>query len=142
MTAVEPLPGVGVEVVRVLVCGSRDWIDHVPVCGALDMFARLHVEPGYRMGVVEGQCPTGGADRIAAWWATHRGLAVHHPVLADFGRLGPAAGPIRNSRMLEFGPRVVFAFHPDLGSSRGTFDMVSKAQATGVPVLLYDGARL
>lgn len=51
---------------------------------------------------------------------------------ADWGSLGKAAGPIRNSLMLtEANPSLVIAFP----GGKGTADMISKARAAGVKVI-------
>lgn len=53
---------------------------------------------------------------------------------ADWANFGKAAGPLRNQRMLDEGkPDLVVAFTNDLASSRGTRDMVRRAQAAGIP---------
>jgi YspA, cpYpsA-related SLOG family len=40
-----------------------------------------------------------GADRLAVDWATSRGV-VPEWYIADWKRLGPGAGPVRNQRMM------------------------------------------
>ena len=60
------------------------------------------------------------------------------PVYADWHRLGSAAGPVRNRRMIdEYRPRLVVAFHDDLEASRGTANCVTQALSRGVPVLWW-----
>jgi hypothetical protein len=49
----------------------------------------------------------------------------------DWKRYGNAAGPIRNQRMLEWGPDLVVAF----AGGTGTAGMVALARAAGVPVI-------
>lgn len=54
---------------------------------------------------------------------------------ADWAAHGRSAGPLRNARMLaEFKPDVVIAFK----GSRGTQDMVSRAEAAGIRVVKVD----
>jgi hypothetical protein len=73
-----------------------------------------------------------GADQMAGSWARSRGVA-EAAFPADWGRDGRAAGPIRNQRMLDEGrPDLVVAFP----GGRGTADMVRRARAAGVAVVL------
>jgi hypothetical protein len=50
---------------------------------------------------------------------------------AEWKKYGPAAGPIRNQRMLDWGPDLVVAF----SGGKGTADMVRRARAAGVEVI-------
>jgi DNA-binding MurR/RpiR family transcriptional regulator len=55
---------------------------------------------------------------------------------ADWEAYGKAAGPIRNQRMLDEGkPDLVIAFS-DLPTTSGTYDMIKRAKAAGIPVYL------
>jgi hypothetical protein len=61
---------------------------------------------------------------------------------ADWNTHGRTAGPIRNSRMLAEGkPDLVLAFTHDLSKSIGTRDMVTKARAAGVRVVVLPEKR-
>ena len=56
---------------------------------------------------------------------------------ADWQRHGRAAGMRRNTRMLRQGrPERVIACTDDLTASHGTADMVRRAHAAGIPVLV------
>jgi hypothetical protein len=72
-----------------------------------------------------------GADTLAYEWAQARGIpAVVYK--ADWAKLGRAAGPIRNQRMLgEGNPNLVIAFP----GGRGTANMVRLAREAGVEVI-------
>jgi hypothetical protein len=111
---------------RVLVCGGRHFDDWMLLKDTLD-----GLEP--RAGVViHGAAP--GADVLAGRWAALRRVPVE-AFAADWGRLGPAAGPVRNARMLVEGrPDIVVAFP----GGRGTANMVEQARAASVPVVLVD----
>ncbi len=135
---------------RVLLTGSRDWIDGVTPnlmpkdrdeaseCGLitgtvqalLSRFAAGSV-------VIEGEAP--GLDSVAAAMAKRVGLSVlRYP--ADWKRYHAAAGPIRNAQMLDEGrPTLVYAFYRHR-ESRGTANMVKQACEAGLPVkeFLYD----
>lgn len=131
---------------RVLVTGDRNWTDHRYLVAVLD---QLHAEDPISV-LIEG-C-AGGADRMAGrhapgevpgttdpGWAWARDVpGLHFP--ADWDKYHRAAGPIRNSQQLKEGmPDLVVAFHHDLSQSKGTADMVRKARAAGVPVVVHTG---
>jgi hypothetical protein len=81
--------------------------------------------------VIEGEAR--GADQLCRKEAVLRGIEVlRFP--AQWERYGRGAGPIRNQQMLDEGqPDMVVAFHPDLARSKGTADMVKRAEAAGIP---------
>lgn len=94
----------------------------------------LHAQFGDDLELVCGMAR--GADSHAARWAHDHGVTLHE-FPADWRRYGKSAGPRRNARMLEQGqPELVLAFADDLEASRGTADMVTKAEAAKVPVVL------
>ncbi len=112
---------------RVLVCGDRNWSDMDLIkCALVDIEATE---------VVHGGCR--GADLLGLEAAEFLGLdVVAYP--ADWNRYGRAAGPIRNQQMLDMGePDMVFAFHNDIDASRGTKDMLRRADIAGVPNQLF-----
>jgi hypothetical protein len=72
-----------------------------------------------------------GADALAVQWARGRGIRTRI-FRARWESEGPAAGPIRNRRMLKEGrPDVVVAF----AGGRGTAGMTALARDAGVPVV-------
>ena len=87
-----------------------------------------------------------GIDTIAADVADDAGMMVF-PFPADWSKHGKAAGPIRNTQMLDFlrdcwetgHGAVVLAFHPDVAGSKGTKNMVNQSVAAGMSVIVYDG---
>ncbi|WP_312313127.1 SLOG family protein [Sphingobium yanoikuyae] len=107
---------------RILICGGRTFNDQVA-------FAR----------VMEGREPSviinggaAGADRLARMWAGYRAIATF-TFPADWERMGPSAGPRRNQRMIDEGkPDLVIAFP----GGRGTADMIRRARAAGIPVIV------
>lgn len=110
---------------RILICGSRDWFDFDLIKSKLSNCPPDTV-------VIHGGCR--GADSIAGDVAVELGFEVRcFP--ADWKAHGRAAGPVRNQRMLEEGkPDRVIAFHDDIKSSRGTIDMIRRAEKVGVMV--------
>ena len=81
--------------------------------------------------IIEGEYR--GADLMSKRIARTLDMTVL-PFAADWKSAGPAAGPIRNKRMLDEGkPDLVLAFHSHLMLSKGTKNMVAQAEAAGVP---------
>jgi hypothetical protein len=72
-----------------------------------------------------------GADALAKDWAMTQPDIVRFECKADWKRYGPAAGPIRNQRMLDWSPDLVVAF----AGGKGTTDTVRRARAAGVEVI-------
>lgn len=108
--------------VKVLVTGSRDWIDPHPIERELKK-----LPPGTI--VVHGGAR--GVDTIAGFVAKKLGLKVRE-YQARWQEYGRTAGPIRNREMLqkehpdskgEF-VSVAIAFHKDPNLGKGTKDMV------------------
>lgn len=119
--------------VKVLVTGSRKWTD----CAAIH--AELAALPPGSI-VIHGACR--GADAIAGSIAKEMGLVVRAYV-ADWYQYGPAAGPIRNSEMLQREHTecdvkidLVLAF----GDGPGTRDMIRKAFAKGIRIVEHHKA--
>jgi hypothetical protein len=118
--------------VRVLICGSRDWSDYARI--KADLLA-LQESRGPIALVI-----TGGARGADLWGHTAArafGIASTE-FYADWDRHGKAAGPIRNREMLDVGrPDLVLAYRtrPD---SRGTNDMIRKAQQAGIETVIVD----
>lgn len=118
--------------VRVLVCGDRNWTDIDTIRRVLDSIPNLEL-------VIEGEST--GADTLARNVAREMGVFVL-PVRADWPKYKKAAGPIRNRRMIEEGkPNLVVAFHNDLSKSKGTRNTVELARKFGIPVKLVKSPR-
>ncbi len=126
---------------RLLVCGPRDLKDRDAVWATLD---REHAESPITL-LIHGDCET-GADSFAAQWAGRLGIPLDpHPVrwsdvtvpgaMVKYDRRGraynAAAGPMRNTEMLDTLPDKVLAFvHKDRWQGTpGTSDMLGKARA-------------
>src|SRR3954463_11816842 len=101
----------------VLVCGGRSYGDKKAVNDVLDTLSARYG----RLTIIQGGA--NGADRLARWWALRRPSVrlINEP--ADWGRYGPAAGPIRNQLMIdEHKPELVIAFP----GGNGTADMLDR----------------
>jgi hypothetical protein len=115
---------------RVLVCGGRNFNDYVTIYDEMD---DIHEDRGPITHVIVGGAP--GADYWSEAWAYHRGIPFT-VFKADWAKHGKAAGPIRNQQMIDQGkPDIVVAFK----GGRGTADMIRRAEAAGLLVLLFDG---
>lgn len=134
---------------RILITGSREFKDTDAIAKALikaieDYGTHLLVNTGPhkvptvlwdKITVVHGGAR--GADTIAGRIASAWGMDVEqHP--ADWRWHGRAAGPIRNSEMVQLGADVCLAF--PLGRSPGTRNCMQLAEAAGIPVRSYEQA--
>lgn len=111
---------------RVLVAGTREGVEDALIDTEL---ARLAPDV-----ILCGDCR--GVDKQAASWArVHDVELVTFP--ADWRSHGRAAGPIRNQQVYDEGkPDLVVAF--PITGSRGTFDMIRRAERAGVAVRIVD----
>ncbi len=102
--------------------GGRHFNDEAAVLDALD---RLHAGCPITL-IIQGGAP--GADRLARKWAMVRGVDIR-TFSADWDKLGAAAGPVRNQKMLVEGrPDLVVAFP----GGKGTADMVRRSERAGI----------
>jgi hypothetical protein len=113
--------------VRVLVCGSRDWNDRRRIKIAIGRLLEHYGD----LTIIHGACR--GADRIADEIAEELGLTrMAFPITrSEWRSLGPAAGPLRNRRMLDQQPSLVLAFSNGTDGTQGTVD---EARKRGIPV--------
>ena len=121
---------------RVLVTASRDWDDWGLM---VDTLAAYHAE-GNTLVVGRG----GRGDRWAESIAVRLGWTIDpHP--ADWDRRGRAAGPIRNSEMVQSGAHVCLAFirpcrqskcdRPKPHGSHGASDTADLAEQADIPTV-------
>lgn len=78
--------------------------------------------------LVHGACPT-GADKWADEWAAERNVE-REPWPADWKRLGPAGGPVRNHLMANMGAAGLVAFP----GGNGTVNMIREAKRANIQV--------
>lgn len=110
---------------RVLVCGSRDWLQPAVIS------KRLKQLPAGSC-IVHGAAR--GADVMAASIAIGMGFSVD-VFPANWRHHGRAAGYIRNLAMLDTKPDLVLAFQRN--GSRGTQHTIDEARRRGIPVEVF-----
>ena len=112
---------------QVVICGGRSYCDLEALYRVLDTLdAQLHISV-----VMTGGCS--GADQLAELWANARGKVVKI-IPARWDIYGRAAGPIRNSQLLDEKPDLVIAFQ----GGRGTADIVRQAEDRGIAVKIVE----
>ena len=110
---------------RVLVCGSRDWHRGDIIRERLAKLPRGTV-------IMHGRCR--GADMLAD--VNAKSLGFHVQVFpADWNEYGRSAGVRRNLVMLAQKPDLVLAFH--LNGSTGTQHVIDEAVKRGIPFEVF-----
>ncbi len=121
---------------RVIICGPRDWPDREQVELFISGLDISYSDTSYDgIQVVHGDYET-GVDRFAREYCERAGID-HEPHPADWTKLGPAAGPIRNRGMAESGANLCAAFwdgRDRKGREPGTLNMVRQALHHGIRV--------
>lgn len=111
---------------RVLVCGSRSFNNYELLEKVLN---------DYNISIIiEGEAR--GADTLARIFGERHRIPVL-PFPAEWDKHGKAAGPIRNTRMLNEGkPDFVIAFRGT--NSRGTQNMIDQARKAGIETRIIE----
>lgn len=119
--------------VRLLVTGDRHWSDRAFIANALQS-VWLEYRHDQELVLIHGGA--NGADSIASEIASIMGFAIICEPAA-WSLYGKRAGPIRNQLMLDLHrPNHCLAFHDDILHSRGTADMIWRAESYGLIVEL------
>jgi YspA, cpYpsA-related SLOG family len=115
---------------RVLVCGDRNFKNANYVVQVLDFVHNIGNDIHYGIDtLIHGGAS--GVDSFAGSWADYTDECLVEVYPADWDKLGKAAGPIRNTKMLEEGkPDFCIAFP----GGKGTLNMVNQCKKAGVPV--------
>lgn len=122
---------------RILITGSRDWVDTKRINDALFSAAidLITYNGAEKVTLVSGACPT-GADNIA------ERLAGLHPEIfdierhpADWETHGKRAGYVRNAEMVKLGADVCLAFIRK--QSKGATMTANLAEKAGIDVFRY-----
>lgn len=100
----------------IAVTGGRNYRDYAHVKRVLD-----EERPGV---VVQGECPYGGADKLAKQWCRETGTPCVG-LEAMWDHYGNGAGPVRNEWMLDLFPIYKLIAFP---GDRGTNNAVQQAE--------------
>lgn len=153
--------------IRILVCGDRNWSDENKITitlikaikylwekKGLPRCKNLGFDPS-QIILIEGEAS--GADKLSrrsalsigipecnilkfpAPWNDIEGKSSYQiGIRRDKSKYWKAAGPFRNTKMLVEGqPELVLAFHNNIESSKGTADMVKKSIKAGVETRVF-----
>lgn len=110
---------------KVIVAGTRTVRDPAIVAAA------IAAAPFKITEFVSGMAP--GVDRIAEFLA-ERWKVPCKRFPAYWAVYGDSAGPRRNQQMAEYADALIAVWD---GQSRGTADMITRAQVRGLPVFIY-----
>lgn len=115
---------------RVIVAGGRDYENYERVKIVLDEYRKENDNIEIVCGCAKG------ADSLGDRYAKEHGIPIKY-FPADWEKNGRAAGPIRNSEMLDYAGKdgCLIAFWD--GKSRGTRDIVTKAEKKGIEVKIF-----
>lgn len=133
------------ESIVILVTGSRDWSDYATIREALAVYHGR----GYRVTVRHGECYD-GADMLADRAAKELGFKTD-PMPADWQKYKRAAGPKRNTAMVEKDPKpnlcLAFGYKCQIKDckensgkphvSHGTRHCAGEATKAGIEVLKF-----
>ncbi|TDD97213.1 SLOG family protein [Actinomadura rubrisoli] len=118
---------------KLLVTGSRKWLDSGLVVDALCLFLYSQLNSPGDFVIVHGHCPT-GADHIADLWGeSHADKVKRYP--AQWNLYGSAAGPMRNREMINENPNIDYVLAFPLEDSKGTRDCMAYAKEKGLTVI-------
>ena len=113
---------------RVIIAGSRHGTHGQEFALAITHWLSLYGTPEV---VLCGCCL--GVDEEGAAWAAQQGIPVErYP--ADWKRYGRDAGPLRNAEMARKADGALIITYP---RSRGSYDMLRRAERAGLTVLLH-----
>ena len=117
---------------RVLITGSRDWINADIIQAALGYVIREKNELGFPTTLVHGGAR--GADALAEKLAKDIGWTIErHP--AQWEQFGESAGYRRNAEMANLGADICLAFIKN--NSKGATMMVDLAEKKHIPTYVW-----
>ena len=117
-----------IKPIKLIVAGTRDFIDKEYLWKVLDRY--LSQRDPSTVTILDGKAR--GPDRFGGEYGEAKGMRVL-PFPADWDKHGNAAGFIRNEEMAQAGTHLI-AFWD--GQSRGTKDMIERAQEHGLTIIV------
>jgi len=128
------------EKFSIIVCGSRNFVDKDFLFKKLDFLLQNKknitiIEGGQKSFDKKGRFYY-GADCFASNYAKVRNFNLITKE-ADWDTHGKAAGPIRNSEMLDLNPDACVGFLDKNSKNIGTLNMLNKATKKGIIVRQY-----
>jgi len=123
---------------RILITGDRTWGSNPGEGKAMVEALTLIIGEQKISALIFIHGNADGADRMAGRWLERQGYHVA-AVSAVWKKWRKAAGPMRNHAMTLLQPDLVVGFHRDIRESRGTGDMLCRAERLGVDYCLVEG---
>ncbi len=122
---------------RIIVCGGRHFNDYDTLESLVDSVLAEKSLSNNEIEIISGHCE--GADMLGELYAKKHGI-VCKVFPAEWTKYGRAAGPIRNSQMIEYAsestiPIVVAFVSP---RTKGTIDTVNKATKRGFSIFRHE----
>lgn len=119
--------------VRILITGSRAWLDSESIEAWLIQKVHEYTIDECKVTLVSGHCPT-GVDKLGELIAKKLGWNIElHP--ADWNKYGKSAGFKRNQVMVDLGADMVLAFIKD--ESKGASHTASAAINAGLYTSIF-----
>ncbi len=116
-----------IKIKRIVVAGCRNFNDYELAKEYID-FCISEIKKTYELIFISGGCR--GADALGERYALENGFEIER-CLADWGKFGKSAGPIRNEIMAEKCDYIICFWD---GKSRGTKSMINLGIKKGKPV--------
>lgn len=110
---------------KVIIAGCRDFNDYAHVCRAIKESEFEITE------IVSGGA--NGVDKLGERYAKENNIPVKK-FPADWNKYGKGAGPKRNGEMAEYADALIAVWD---NCSRGTGNMIDKANQRGLDVYIY-----
>lgn len=122
---------------RIIICGGRHFKDYKALESLVNSALTEKNLTSNEVEIVSGHCE--GADMLGELYAEKHGI-VCKVFPAEWNKYGRAAGPIRNSQMIEYAsestiPIVVAFVSP---RTKGTIDTVNKATKRGFSIFRHE----
>ena len=121
---------------RIIICGGRHFNDYKTLESLVDSVIEENGLNYNEIEIISGHCE--GADTLGELYAKNHNIAcILFP--AEWTKYGRAAGPIRNTQMIEYAsgsqnPIAIAFLSP---RTKGTLDTVKKATKNGFIIYKY-----